>query len=271
MENAQKYVDKVMDLVTVYGLRIVMAIVVLVIGLWIIKAIVRGLGRRMEKGNTDVSLSKFLLSLIGIMLKVMLVISVASMIGIEMTSFIAILGAAGLAVGLALQGSLANFAGGVLILLFKPYKVGDFIDAAGFMGTVNEIQIFNTILKTPDNKTIIIPNGVLSNGSVTNFSTEDSRRVDMVFGIGYGDDLRKAKEIISTILKGDGRVLGDPEPMVVVSELGDSSVNITVRAWCAKADYWGVFFDMQERVKLEFDTQGVSIPFPQRDVHVYNH
>ncbi len=271
MDNLPKYTDMAVDLITVYGLRMLTAIVVLVIGLWIIRAVVRGLGRRMEKSNTDASLSKFLLSLVGVMLKIMLVISVASMIGIEMTSFIAILGAAGLAVGLALQGSLANFAGGVLVLLFKPYKVGDFIDAAGFMGTVNEIQIFNTVLKTPDNKTIIIPNGALSNGSITNFSTEENRRVDMVFGIGYSDDLKKAKEIISSILRADSRVLSDPEPMVVVSELGDSSVNITVRAWCVKADYWGFFFDMQERVKLEFDKQGVSIPFPQRDVHIYNH
>jgi len=271
MDNVQGYTDSIVELIMAYGPRVLLAAATLMIGLWIIRGFVGGLRRKMERGDTDLSLRKFLLSLVGVMLKVMLVISVASMVGIEMTSFIAILGAAGLAVGLALQGSLSNFAGGVLILLFKPFKVGDFIDAAGFMGTVNEIQIFNTILKTPDNKTIIIPNGVLSNGSVTNYSTEENRRVDWVFGIGYSDDLKKAKEIIGGILKGDGRVLADPEPLIVVSELGDSSVNITARAWCNKADYWGLFFETQERVKLEFDAKGVSIPFPQRDVHVYNH
>jgi len=271
MTNLQSYGDMAFDMIMLYGPRFLLAIVILIIGLWIIKGFVGGLGRKMERSNTDVSLRGFLLSLVRVLLKVMLVISVASMLGIEMTSFIAILGAAGLAVGLALQGSLANFAGGVLILLFKPFKIGDFIDAAGFMGTVKEIQIFNTILTTTDNKTIIIPNGVLSNGSVTNYSTEDNRRVDMVFGIGYSDDLKKAKAIIGDILKGDGRVLKEPESLIVVSELGDSSVNLTVRAWCGKADYWGIFFDTHEKVKLEFDKQGVSIPFPQRDVHVYNH
>jgi len=212
-----------------------------------------------------------LLGLISVILKVMLIISVASMIGIQMTSFIAVLGAAGLAVGLALQGSLANFAGGVLILFFKPYKIGDFIDASGFMGSVKEIQIFNTILKTPDNKTIIIPNGTLSNASITNFSTEETRRVDMTFGIGYSDDIQKAKNILESLLKNDSRVLNDPAYMIVVSELADSSVNLVVRAWCNSADYWNIYFSMQERVKLEFDKQGISIPFPQRDVHVYNH
>jgi small conductance mechanosensitive channel len=271
MDNVQTYTDMAVNLMLQYGPRLLLAVVVLFIGLRVIKVFVRGLGRKMEKRDTDVSLTRFLLSLVGVLLKVMLVISVASMVGVEMTSFIAVLGAAGLAVGLALQGSLANFAGGVLILLFKPFKVGDFIDAAGFMGTVKEIQIFNTVMKTPDNKTIVIPNGVLSNGSVTNYSAEENRRVDMVFGIGYSDDLKKAKEIIASLLNGDSRVLKDPESLIVVSGLGDSSVNITVRAWCNKTDYWGVFFDMQERVKLEFDKQGVSIPFPQRDVHVYNH
>ena len=188
-----------------------------------------------------------------------------------MTSFIAVLGAAGLAVGLALQGSLQNFAGGVLILFFKPYKIGDFVDAAGYMGTVKEIQIFNTILKTPDNKTIIIPNGILSNASLTNFSTEPTRRVDMTFGIGYSDDILKAKSVLESLLKSDNRILNDPAYMIVVSELADSSVNLVVRAWCNSADYWGIYFSMQEKVKLEFDKQGISIPFPQRDVHVYNH
>jgi small conductance mechanosensitive channel len=193
------------------------------------------------------------------------------MLGVQMTSFIAILGAAGLAVGLALQGSLANFAGGVLLLLFKPFKVGDFIEAQGFSGSVNAIQVFNTVLKTPDNKTIIIPNGNLSNGAITNFTAEKNRRVDWTFGIGYSDDIKKAKEILVQLIKSDPRILDEPEAMVALSELGDSSVNFVVRAWVKLEDFWGVYFDIQEKVKLTFDEQGISIPFPQRDVHVYNH
>ena len=223
----------------------------------------------MDKAKIEESLKRFLLSLIGITFKALLLISVASMLGIATTSFIAVLGAAGLAVGLSLQGSLSNFAGGVLIILFKPFKVGDFIDAQGHNGSVDSIQVFNTILKTPDNKTIIIPNGNLSNGSITNYTMEDRRRVDMTFGIGYNDDIKKAKEVLHSLINADKRILTDPEPMVVVSELGDSSVNFTVRVWANTSDYWGIFFDMQENVKLEFDKQKISIPFPQTDVHLY--
>ncbi|MCK5454683.1 MAG: mechanosensitive ion channel, partial [Calditrichia bacterium] len=170
---------------------------------------------------------------------------------------------------LSLQGSLANFAGGVLILLFKPFKVGDFIETQGYLGVVHSIQIFNTVLKTPDNKRIIIPNGPVSSGSLTNFSAETQRRVDMVFGIGYQDDIAKAKKVLNGLINEDQRILKEPEPLVVVSELGDSSVNLTVRVWVNSADYWGVYFDMQENVKLTFDKEGLSIPFPQRDVHLY--
>lgn len=254
-----------------YGPNLILAIATLIIGLWIIKIVVRGFDRGLERSKTDESLRRFLLSLAEIFLKAMLIISVAGMIGIEMTSFVAVLGAAGLAVGLALQGSLANFAGGVLILLFKPYKIGDFIEGAGYAGTVKEVQVFNTILKTPDNKTIIIPNGILSNASITNFSTESTRRVDMTFGIGYSDDLKQAKALLHKLLEQDSRILPDPEPVVAVSELADSSVNFVVRAWCNSADYWGIYFDMHESVKLHFDKAGISIPFPQQDVHVYKH
>ncbi len=271
MNSVQSLSEKAIELLSTYGPKLLLAIVTLIIGLWIIKLIVRTFKKGFERSNIDVSLRSFLLSLTRILLKVMLVISVASMVGIQMTSFIAILGAAGLAVGLALQGSLANFAGGVLILLFKPFKVGDFVDAGGHTGTVKEIQIFNTIMKTPDNKTIIIPNGSLSNGSITNFSTEPNRRVDMTFGIGYSDDIKKAKETLETILKNDSRVLDDPAPTVAVSGLGDSSVNFAVRPWCSSADYWSVYFDTHEKVKLEFDRAGISIPFPQQDVHLYKH
>ena len=271
MNIVQALSDKALELLSNYGPKLLMAIVTLIVGLWIIKILVKAFAKGMERSKIEVSLRSFLLSLVRIMLKVMLVISVASMIGLQMTSFVAILGAAGLAVGLALQGSLANFAGGVLILLFKPFKVGDFVDAGGHTGTIKEIQIFNTILKTPDNKTIIIPNGNLSNGSITNFSTEPIRRIDMTFGIGYSDDIQKAKETLEALLKSDSRILDDPAPTVAISELGDSSVNFAVRPWCNSADYWGVYFDIHEKVKLEFDKAEISIPFPQQDVHLYRH
>ncbi len=271
MNNLQKYSDQALTFLMAYGPKLLLAIITLIIGLWIIKLIIKGFHRTMERSKLDVSLTRFLSSLVGISLKVLLLITVASMVGFEMTSFIAILGAAGLAIGLALQGTLANFAGGVLILLFRPYKVGDFIEATGHTGTVNQIQIFNTILKTPDNKTIIIPNGPLSNSSITNYSTEPIRRVDMVFGIGYSDDIKKAKETLEYLIRNDNRILEEPESMVVISELADSSVNFTVRVWCNSADYWNIYFDMQKNVKIEFDKQGVSIPFPQQDVHLFKH
>jgi len=263
--------EQIIALLVDWAPKLLLVILTLVIGLWIIKLLVKTFGKGMERSKVDVSLQKFLLSLVGILLKVLLFISVASMVGIQMTSFIAIIGAAGLAVGLALQGSLANFAGGVLILLFKPFKVGDFIEAQGYTGTVSEIQVFITILKTPDNKTIIIPNGGLANSNLTNYSTEKTRRVDMIFGIGYEDNLKQAKDILTKIVKGDERVLDNPEPAIVVSELADSSVNFSVKVWCKATDYWGIYFDMQEKVKLEFDKEKISIPFPQQDVHVYNH
>jgi small conductance mechanosensitive channel len=271
MDEVSVYTDQAVGYLVEYGPNVLLAILTLIIGLWIIKILSKGFSKAMDKADLEASLKEFLLSLVGILLKVLLVISVVSMLGVQMTSFIALLAAAGLAVGLALQGSLANFAGGVLILLFKPFKVGDFIDAQGYMGTVNAIQVFNTILKTPDNKTIFMPNGNLSNGSLTNFTTEETRRVDWLFGIGYGDDLKKAKDILNDLIKKDSRIKNDPAPLVVVSELGDNSVNFTVRVWVQSSDYWGVFFAMQENVKLTFDAQGISIPFPQRDVHVYNH
>ena len=199
----------------------------------------------------------------------MLFISVLGMVGIQMTSFIAILGAAGLAVGMALSGTLQNFAGGVMILLFKPFKVGDFIDAQGHMGSVKEIQIFNTILTTPDNKTIIIPNGGLSTSSMTNFSTEPLRRVDWTFGIGYGDSIDQARKVLKELADADSRILKDPEVFIGVSALADSSVNFAVRAWVKAEDYWGVFFDMNENVYNTFNKEGINIPFPQMDVHVH--
>lgn len=253
-----------------YAPKVVGAIVVLVLGLWVIAIIRRFLDKTMKKRKLDAALRHFLTSFLSVSLKILLVITVISMLGVATTSFIAVLAAAGFAVGLALQGSLSNFAGGVLILITKPFRIGDFIEAQGFMGTVNKIEILVTTLKTPDNKTIIIPNGALSNGSITNFSTEKTRRVDMTFGIGYSDSIDVAKKILETLIKKDKRVLKDPAHQIVVSKLNDSSVDISVRAWVDAADYWGLFFDMQKIVKEEFDKNGISIPFPQRDVHLYN-
>lgn len=222
----QGYTQKAIDLAVEYGPNLIITIIVLIVGLWIIKSVVKAINKTMERTEVDLSLRKFLSSLFGILLKVLLLISVASMVGIATTSFIAILGAAGLAVDLALQGGLANFAGGVIILIFKPIKVGDFIDAQGYMGTVNEITIFTTILKTPDNKTVIIPNGALSNGSMVNFFTEQTRRVDMLFGIGYSDNIEKAKQVLNRLVEADKRILKEPEAQTVVAELADSSVSL---------------------------------------------
>jgi small conductance mechanosensitive channel len=268
MADIQGFLTKVNEQAVLYAPKVIAALVTLLIGWWIIKILVAFLKRRMKKSKVDESLMHFLGSLIGIALKVMLLISVISMLGVQMTSFIAVLGAAGLAVGLALQGSLGNFAGGVLILLFKPFKVGDVIDAQGFLGKVDKIQVFNTTLKTPDNKTVIIPNGSLSNGSITNLSTEPTRRVDFVFGIGYDDNFEDAKKVLNEVIKKDKRILKDPAPFVKIGELGDSSVNFTVRVWAKGEDYWDVYFDMYEFVKKEFDKNKISIPYPQRDVHL---
>ena len=270
MENFNFDLGSIYPLVVDYGLKILLAVVTLVVGLWIIKLIMKALGRNMEKRNVEPSLRQFLHSLLSMLLKIMLIISVISMVGVQMTSFVAILAAAGLAVGMALSGTLQNFAGGVLIMLMKPFKIGDVIDAQGFIGVVKDIQIFNTVLKTPDNKTIIIPNGGLSTSPMTNYSTEETRRVDFTFGIGYSDDIDKAKSVLSGIISKDSRINAEPAPFIAVSELADSSVNLVVRVWAKASDYWGIFFDMNETVKKTFDAEGISIPFPQRDVHMIN-
>ncbi len=270
VDALSKYKNYAWDFAMDYGPKLIGAIVVLIIGFWIVKMLVKGFDKLMTRSKLDDSLRPFLKSLVGSLLKIMLIISIMGMLGIEMTSFIAILGAAGLAVGMALSGTLQNFAGGVMILIFKPFKVGDVIEAQGFIGAVKEIQIFVTILNTPDNKTIIIPNGGLSNGSVVNFSTQATRRVDWVVGVGYGENIEKVRGVIDGLIAADERILKDPAPFVKVGELADSSVNFTVRVWVNAADYWGVFFDMNENVYTTFAKEGISIPFPQMDVHVDN-
>ena len=270
MINLEKVTDQAIELAMNYGPKLVLAILTLIIGLWIIKRVIRVLDKTLQKGNVEVTLQRFLINVASVLLKAVLLISVASMVGIETTSLIAMLGAAGLAVGLALQGSLANFAGGVLILFFKPFKVGDLIEAEGHLGIVKEIQIFNTILRTLDNRRVIIPNGTLSNGCLTNLNAEGTRRVDMTFGISYSDDVLKAKDVLRKLMTSDERVLQDPAPEVYVSAHADSSINMLVRGWVKPENYWGVFFGMHEQVKLTFDREGISIPFPQRDVHLFN-
>ena len=260
--------DKLAELAMTYGGKLLLALITLLIGLWLIGKLNKILRKAFEMRSFDQTLQSFLANLIGMVLKVLLLITVISMLGVQMTSFIALLGAAGLAIGMALSGTMQNFAGGVMLLIFKPFKVGDFIEAQGYMGTVKEVQIFHTILNTPDKKTVIIPNGGLSTGSLTNFSTEPIRRVDWTFGISYTDNIDKAREIILSIVNADERVHKDPAPFVGLINLGDSSVDLVTRVWADAVNYWDLFFEINEKVKKEFDKQGISIPFPQTDVHI---
>lgn len=262
-------IEKSTEILIEYGPKLIGAILVWIIGSFVIKTISKALLGVLDKKEIDESLKPFLKSLISIVLKVLLVITVLGMLGVEMTSFIAIIGAAGLAVGMALSGTLQNFAGGVVILLFKPFKIGDYIDAQGHKGVVKEIQIFNTILTEFDNKTVILPNGVLSTSAMVNYSTEPIRRVDWTFGIGYGDSVDKAKQVLNKLIENDKRILKNPASFIAVSSLGDNSVNFTVRGWVKSEDYWGVFFDMNENVYNTFNKEGLQIPYPQMDLHLH--
>jgi small conductance mechanosensitive channel len=248
--------------------RMALAIAVVLVGFWLTRMLVRFLDRRFREKGMDPTLRPFVRSLLSIGLKAAILISAAGILGVETTSFIAILGAAGLAIGLALKDSLGNFAGGALILFFRPFEVDHFIEAQGVLGTVHEIQMFHTVLKTPDNKTIILPNGPLYNGTITNFSSEENRRVDLLFGISYGDDIDQARGIIRGLIEADERIFKEPEPVIFVKELADSSVNFVVRVWSHRDHYWDIYFDLTEKVKKAFDAGGVTIPFPQQDVHV---
>lgn len=270
-QDFSKYYDQIISLAIEYSPKVIMALITLFVGFWVIKRVINVVEFSLNAKGVDKPLTYFLASFINIGLKGLLLISVASMIGIETTSFIAAFGAAGLAIGLALQGSLGNFAGGVLILFFKPYRIGDLIDAQGHLGVVKEIQIFNTIITSPQNKRIIIPNGAMSNGSITNVTAEGTLRVDLVIGVSYDADIKQTKEILEGLLKSDERVLKEPGYTVAVSELADSSVNFVVRPFVNVADYWDVYFDITEKAKLALDHAGISIPYPQRDVHMYNH
>jgi len=262
------FLTKMIDLGISVGSKILLAIVVFLVGRWIVRRLNKLLAKILEKRHVEASLSTFVKSLVNITLTLLLIIVVIGVLGIETSSFIALFASAGVAIGMALSGTLQNFAGGVMILLFKPFKVGDTIEAQGQTGTVREIQIFNTILATPDNKIIIIPNGGLSTGLMKNYSKEATRRVDWEFGIAYGDDYTKAKAVIARLLDADGRVLKDPAYFIALTSLGESSVNIVVRAWVNAGDYWGIYFDMNEKVYKTFAEENLNIPFPQLDVHL---
>ncbi|CAM1339077.1 mechanosensitive ion channel family protein [Tenacibaculum aestuarii] len=258
----EKYLEKFQELIVTYAPKAIMAIIIYIVGSYIISLLLRATKKVMIKREVDVTLQKFLINLLNWTLKILLIITVIAKLGVETTSFAAILASAGLAVGLALQGSLGNFAGGVLIMLFKPFKVGDLIQAQGETGVVKEIEIFTTKLTGLSNREIIIPNGSLSNGNIINFSSEGTRRVDLVFGVSYDADIKQTKEVLMNVLTSHPKVLKDPAPTVNVLELADSSVNFAVRPWCKTEDYWGVYFDVTENTKLALDKAGIEIPYP---------
>ncbi len=262
---------QIKEILTIYGIRIIAALAIFVIGRWVSKGIRNLIHRIMTRSKVDKTLISFVCSLSYVAMLAFVIVAALSKLGIETTSIIAVMGAAGLAIGLALKGSLSNFAAGVLMIIFRPFKVGEYIEGGGTAGTVEEIQIFSTQLKSADNKTIIVPNAKLLDSTIINYSAKGTRRVDMTFGIGYDDDIDKARSVIREIIDKDERVMKDKDIMVVVSALADSSVNFTVRVWTKSSDYWGVFVDTTEAVKKRFDAESISIPYPQQDVHLYEH
>jgi len=253
-----------------WGIKIVAAILIYVIGRWVAKLVVKSVVKLMEKSKVDESLRKFVGNIIGAVLTVFILIAAIEQLGVDTTSIMAIFAAAGLAVGLALKDSLSNFSAGVMLILFKPFKLGDLITAGGSTGVVEEIQIFNTIMRTGDNQEIIIPNGHIYGGSIINISARDTRRIDLVIGIGYDDNIGQAKQLIEDIISKNDLILSDPAPTIMVLELADSSINIAVRPWVKTADYWVVRADMLQTIKETFDEQGISIPYPQSDVHMFS-
>ena len=253
-----------------FGLKLIVALVIFYVGRLVARMLVNGIQRIMQAQEVDKILETFVGNLAYWTVMVFVIIAAINHIGIATTSLIAVMGAAGLAVGLALQGSLSNFAAGVLIVIFRPYRVGDFVEAAGISGVVEQVQILTTILKTGDNKQIIVPNNQIIGSIITNYSANDTRRVDMTIGVSYDDDLDKVRATLQALIDADPRIHKDPEPAIVVSALSDSSVNFTVRTWVNTSDYWGVKFDLTEAIKKRFDQEGISFPFPQQDVHLYN-
>ena len=268
MEKAQEWMNYGLELAKEFGPKLITAILIYIVGSWVIKKIISATRKVMAKSKYEESLQKFLLNLISWSLKVFLIILVISRLGVDVTTFAAVIAAAGLAVGLALQGSLSNFAGGVLLMIFKPYRIGDLIEAQGELGVVKEIEIFTTKLITPENKLAIVPNGAMANGNIVNYTTEGKIRVDTVVGVGYGEDIKKTKEVLLNVLTSNPQVLRDPEPSVNVMELADSSVNFAVRPYCKPEDYWDVYFSTYENCKLALDEAGIEIPYPhQVEIH----
>ncbi len=267
--NIEKLIDAITLWLTAYSMKIIAAVLIFVIGKWVAKKITTLFIKLLERNSVDVTLTRFLESIVYYTLVVLVLIAAAGQLGINTTSFIAIVGAAGLAIGLALKDSLSNFSSGVMLILFRPFRVGDFANVGGVTGNVMSIDIFNTTLNTPDNQRVIVPNANITNNVITNVTANDTRRVDLTAGIGYGDDILKAKQVLGEILKTDDRVLATPAPTIAVSELADSSVNFVVRPWVKTEDYWTVYFDLTEKIKLTFDKEGISIPFPQQDVHLF--
>ncbi len=251
-----------------YGLKILGAIVIFIIGKWVANFLTKMMKKIMEKSKVEPTLSSFLGDMIFIFLMVLVILAALSTLGIKMTSFVAIVGAATLAIGMALQKNLSNIGAGVVIMLFRPFKVGDFVEIGGVAGSVEKISLFNTNLVTPDNRLIIVPNSNVIGNNITNYSAKDIRRIDLTIGIGYDDDIKLAKETLENIIREDERILKDPASTIAVSELGDSSVNFAVRPWVKGKDYWNVYFDLLEKIKLTFDEKGIGIPYPQMDVHI---
>jgi len=265
----QATLEQIQHMALTFGPKVLAAIVIFFVGKWLARFLAELSAKAMQKAKVDPILVGFGRNIIYMALFVFVALAALGQLGVETTSFLAVIGAAGLAIGLALQGSLSNFAAGVMLVFFRPFKVGDYVEAGGTSGTVEEIMLFTTLLSTPDNKAVFVPNGSIISSNITNYSRHDTRRVDMVFGCGYDDDMLKAKQLLSDIIAADERVLRDPAPTIAMRELADSSINFVVRPWVKSSDYWGVFDSVHEQVKLRFDAEGLNIPYPQSDVHVH--
>ena len=263
--------NQLSELMSSFGISLFIALLILLIGRQVVKILIKVISSALERSNTEDTVRIFVTNLLNTLLMIVVFIAAINQLGIQTTSIIAVLGAAGLAIGLALQGSLSNFAAGILIVIYRPYKVGDYIQADNHLGTVDDIQIFSTVLKTPDNKLVIVPNGSIMNGSIVNFSNQDKRRVDIIASCSYEDDIDKVKSVLADILSKDDRILSEPKSRIAVSELADSSVNLIVRPWVKNSDYIDVYYSLLEEIKKRFDQEGISIPYPQSDVHIHNH
>ena len=263
--------NQLSELLSSFGISLFIALSILIIGRQVVKILIKVISTALERSNTEDTVRIFVTNLLNTLLMIVVFIAAINQLGIQTTSIIAVLGAAGLAIGLALQGSLSNFAAGILIVIYRPYKVGDYIQADNHLGTVDDIQIFSTVLKTPDNKLVVVPNGSIMNGSIVNFSNQDKRRVDIIASCSYEDDIDKVKSVLADILSKDERILNEPKPRIAVSELADSSVNFIVRPWVKNSDYLDVYYSLLEEIKKRFDQEGIAIPYPQTDVHIHNH